>query len=220
MKKTYVAAFAVGLCLLVAVATAQSVSRDAQDRDRYPDDRYADEVDEERPASRAALDFDYQFGIVEPNGDARYVSRIAALGSGERFTVRLRSRASAYAYLFVSNAEGGFSLVAPEGNDRDEERAGTPTSGQRWVTLPDERAVMRLDDRRGIERVYVVVANRRVPEIERLIDDRDPEVSESWLIALRNRGARARWTRQYTETYVRANGSLALAVEDASFAHR
>jgi hypothetical protein len=49
---------------------------------------------------------------------------------------------------------------------------------------------MRLDDRRGIERVYVVVANRRVPEIERLIDEGDPEVSDSWLIVLRSRDAR------------------------------
>lgn len=211
MRKLIVASVALLLCGILA-STAYSISRGEQDQDPSDADAYV---------SRDGFEFEYQFGILDEDGEARYVAQMPTLASGERFTVRLRAKQPSFAYLFVSDGSGHYALMAP--SSQDDDGLATKTARQRWITLPDEDAVMRLDERRGVERVYLVVAPRRVAEIERLADARDElSVSEDWLIELRNRvGAKSRWTRQQVGASVRAtySGAAVVALEDASFRH-
>jgi hypothetical protein len=213
MRKLMAASLVLTVCVALA-ASAQSIRSGVHDDEQ-------DDFDFEAPsAARGTLDFDYQFGIVDEGGDARYVSQVPTLASGERFTVRVRARQTAYAYLFVTDGSGHYTLMPPESNGPG---MATRVERQRWTTIPDEHAVMRLDDRRGVERVYLVVAPRRVAEIERLAQGGDElSVSEDWLVELRSRvAARSRWTKEQIGTLVRARytGGSAVALEDIAFRH-
>jgi uncharacterized protein DUF4384 len=189
---------------IVLCAAAQSVSRDGQSVDT--------------PArSASGLDFEYQFGVVGDEGAPKYVSQLQALHSGDRFTVRLRSQHAAYAYLFVTDSSGEY-LMMPA--DQAARGVGSAVEARTWTELPDEGAVFRLDDRRGVERVYIVVSRNRLGEIERL--DAGRSLGDDWLIDLRNRLAgRSRWTRQQLGTSIHATYSGgAVAFEDSAFRHQ
>jgi hypothetical protein len=199
-----VAAVCVGLALVFGPAS-QSISR--QD----PGDGGLGA----RPAG-GALDFEYQFGTMGDGEAPRYFGQLPALQSGERFTVRVRPQQAVFAYLFVTDGRGRYTLLPSDTDDG----VGTFLPRDRWSRVPDERAVLRLDENRGVERVYLVVSKSRVPEIERLVED-EQSVSDDWLIDLRTRVVgRGRWTRTLAETAVRASYTGAIAVEDAAFRHR
>ena len=205
MRNTASALLVLTACLGIA-STTHTISRDPQS-DARPSGI------ETAPATGRGLEFEYQFGLVDD--DDRFVGQLAALTSGDRFTVRMRARARAYAYAFISNGEGDFSLLAPGG-----EALATSVAANQWVTVPDRDSVLRLDENRGVERIYLVVAARPVPAIERLRDE-GATVSEGWLLALRSQlVGRSRWSREFRGATMRAVYAGDVAIEDASFAHR
>ena len=166
------------------------------------------------------LQFEYQFGI---DAGQRFVGIPAGLASGDRFVVRLRANRPAYACLFVTDTAGSYSLMRVEEAEAEAEAPCARVSDA-WSVLPDAEAMMRLDDREGVERLYLVVSREPIVEVEDMpADDR---VTESWLVALRDRyGKGARWTHELKPQSVtvsyRGTGEGALvAVEHLTFNHR
>jgi hypothetical protein len=206
MRKTVSALLVLTVCIGIA-STAHTISRDPQSDSR------ATGIEEVAPAGRS-LDFEYQFALA--GDDGRYVGQLGALNSGDRFSVRMRARARAYAYVFVSNGEGGFDLIATDGEQR-----ATSVAANTWVTVPDARSALRLDDNSGgVERIYLVVASRPVGDIERLRDE-EASVSEVWLLGLRAQlVGKNRWSREHRGASIRAQYAGGAAVEDAAFTHR
>ena len=121
--------------------------------------------------------------------------------SGDRFTLRVRPTDEVYLYLFVSNTEGGFTLVAPRLAE-DGSLPG-PAAGGADAQLPAAGS-LRLDERPGIERLYLLASTKRLVEVEEVLDDGQRQVGEAWLIDLRDNYARnGTLTRQVRNQAVR-----------------
>jgi hypothetical protein len=112
----------------------------------------------------------------------------------------------------VTNGAGSYTLMRAEDAD-----GGQPCTrvSRTWSVLPDPEAMMRLDDKEGVERLYLVVSRRPIAEIDDLHGDED--LAESWLVALRDRyGTGARWSHEHKAqsmnvTYRGARGASVVA---------
>ena len=205
MSKRWIAALSTGLAVITVPGLATTAQRT----------RGVDVADSGTPAGE--LQFEYQFGIDEGE---RLVGIPSELASGDRFVVRLRSNQPAYACLFVTNGAGSYTLIRAEDGGSDQPCARV---NRTWSVLPDQEAMMRLDDREGVERLYLVVSRRPIAEIEEMRGDEN--LAESWLVALRDRyGKGARWTHELkaqslTVSYHGARGAAVVAVEQLTFNH-
>ncbi len=198
MRKRWIAA--VTVVLAVVILPGWATTQRGQDVDRVAGD----------------LQFEYQFGV---DDGERLVGIPADLASGDRFVVRLRANEPAYACLFVTDTAGSYSLMRVEDGEEPCARVG-----KSWSVLPDAEAMMRLDEREGVERLYLVVSREPIVEVEDMpADDR---VTESWLVALRDRYTKgARWTHQLkpqsvTVSYRGTREGAMVAVEQLTFNHR
>lgn len=202
MRKRWIAALSTALALITLPALAQRTQ----------------DVQRGRANDRAAgqLQFEYQFGIED---DERPVGQPSALTSGDRFVVRMRSNQPAYACLFVTNGSGSYSLMRVADGESPCARVTHD-----WSVLPDEDAIMRLDEREGVERIYLVVSHGPLPEIDDM--PASNQVTESWLLQLRDRyAAAARWTRELKAesvnvSYRGTRRDPIVAVEQLTFDHR
>jgi hypothetical protein len=161
----------------------------------------------------ADLEFEYQFGLEEGE---RFVGIPRDLASGDRFVVRFRSSEPLYACLFVTNSAGSYTAMRA-----DDGEAPCARVGRAWSVLPDSEAVLRLDEKKGVERLYLIVSRRPAAEFADMPD----AVSEAWLISMRDRyGKSGRWTHELgpesMSVSYRAAGGAAVAVEQLTFNHR
>ena len=90
--------------------------------------------------------------------------------SGDRFTLRVRPTEDAYLYLFVSDTEGGYALVAPELGGRWLVAGGG--GGGRRCPASVRSSVLRLDEEAGVERLYLLASTRPLTEVEELFGER------------------------------------------------
>lgn len=141
---------------------------------------------------------------IDGGGEWQSVAATQGFESGDRFKLRVRPARDAFFYLFVSAADGGFALVAPgPGGGRS-----APVAKDTDARLPGEEESLRLDEEPGFERLYLLASTRRVGEVEALREDAGPDeraqVSEEWLIDLRDEHARnGTLTRQVRNQAVR-----------------
>ena len=171
-------------CVLIGLIAARAV--DAQRGPRINDRlelRYTLELEEEEDGERSPA------------------AATEGFESGDRFTLRVRPTHDAYLYLFVSDPDGRFTLVAPE----LEEDGSLPRAaeGDEDARLPAGES-LRLDDEPGVERLYLLASTEPLDEVEALILDERLQVGETWLIDLRDQYARnGTWTRQVRNEAVR-----------------
>ena len=141
---------------------------------------------------------------IDGGGEWQSVAVTQGFESGDRFKLRVRPAHDAFFYLFVSAADGGFTLAAPgPGGGRS-----APVAEDTDARLPGEEESLRLDEEPGFERLYLLASTRRVSEVEALREDAGPgeraQVSEEWLIDLRDEHARnGTLTRQVRNQAVR-----------------
>ena len=123
----------------------------------------------------------------EEDGERSPVAATEGFENGDRFTLRVRPTHDAYLYLFVSDPDGGFTLVAPD----LEEDGSLPSAeeGDKDARLPAGES-LRLDDEPGVERLYLLASTEPLDEVEDLILDERTRVPETWLIDLRDQYAR------------------------------
>ena len=162
-------------------------------------------ADEARQWSRIndRLELRYTLEIEgEEGGERRPVAVTDGFESGDRFTLRVRPTVDAYLYLFVSDTDGGFTLVAPRLED-DGSLPG-PAAGGADAQLPATGTSLRLDENPGVERLYLLAAREPLDEVEELLEDEQRQVGEAWLIDLRDYYARnGTLTRQVRNQAVR-----------------
>ena len=149
------------------------------------------------------LELRYTLEIEGEEGEERRpVAVTDGFESGDRFTLRVRPTEDAYLYLFVSDTEGGFTLVAPRLED-DGSLPG-PASGGADAQLPASGTSLRLDGNPGVERLYLLASREPLDEVEDLLEYEQRQVGEAWLIDLRDYYARnGTLTRQVRNQAVR-----------------
>ena len=119
---------------------------------------------------------------MEEEGGRSPAAATQGFESGDSFTLRVRPTDDAYLYLFVSDAHGGLTLVAP---DLTEDGSPPAVPGGADARLPAESS-LRLDEEPGVERLYLLASTARLNEVEELLEDDRPRVNEAWLIDLRD----------------------------------
>ena len=162
-------------------------------------------ADEARQWSRIndRLELRYTLETAGEEGEGRRpVAVTDGFESGDLFTLRVRPADDAYLYLFVSDTEGGFTLVAPRLED-DGSLPG-PAAGGADAQLPATGTSLRLDENPGVERLYLLASREPLDEVEELLEDEQRQVGEAWLIDLRDYYARnGTLTRQVRNQAVR-----------------
>lgn len=139
----------------------------------------------------------------EEDGERTPAAVTQGFASGERFSLRVRPTGDAWLYLFVSDAAGGFTLVAPDALD-DGSLPGIVEGGSE-ARLP-AGAALRLDEEPGVERLYLLASTEPLDEVEDLLADERRQVGEAWLIDLRDHYARnGTLTRQVRNEAVRVD---------------
>lgn len=180
--------FACGLGWLAAAGAAGAQQRaHADDERRWP-----------RINDRLELRYTVE---TEEDGERSPVAVTQGFASGERFSLRVRPTGDAYLYLFVSEADGVFTLVAPDlledGSFPDFVEGGSD------ARLP-ARTTLRLDEEPGVERLYLLASTEPLDEVDELLADERQRVGEAWLIDLRDHYARnGTLTRQVRNEAVR-----------------
>ena len=107
-----------------------------------------------------------------------------AIKSGETFKVGVRAASAANVYLLVSKAEDEYSLVLPR-------KASSRVRANQWVALPGEGEAFRVDRQTGVERMYLIVSDAPVDELEDLVAEGKPPdtLTESWILKIRDQYA-------------------------------
>jgi hypothetical protein len=128
---------------------------------------------------------DYAF-VVRQGDREQTIGALRELKTGDQFKLRVRSRQPIWAYFFVSSDEQTFDLVLPK---EGEQGQSASVGRNRWTELPAGDEWLRFDRKRGIERLYLVLATAKVPDIEDLIKSgrKAPGVDETWVLDLRQK---------------------------------
>jgi hypothetical protein len=130
------------------------------------------------PAAVRRFEFRYVLGR-EQNGTVVPVSPLSPFETGDRLRIQVMPSQESYCYLAIGRSDGRFELL---GASRLAARG--PALADEWVELPDS-GWLRLDQRPGIEMIYLVVASAPVRELDELWDiGRFPETA---LLKIRER---------------------------------
>ena len=155
--------FAFVLVGLIMAAGVDAQRRGTADRER----RWADTND--RLELRYTLE-------TEEVGEPASVAATQGFESGDRFMLRVRPTDDVYLYLFVSDPNGEFTLVAPGPTDGGS--SPRAAAGGEDVRLPGE-SILRLDEEPGVERLHLLASTEPLHDVEELLDDDLQQVSET-----------------------------------------
>jgi len=102
------------------------------------------------------------------------------LKDGLRLKVKLGQ--ASYCYVITSATHGRYRLVFPD----PETKRGQGIEPNTWARLPKSTFV-RLGDDPGVERIYLVVSQQRIPEFEETFGKGELVLSESLALDVRDR---------------------------------
>ena len=148
-------------------------------------------------------------------------SLLDGLDSGDGFRVRLRPAQECFLYLVSQRGDGDFRLLLP---DRRTLRGKNRLDGGRDFTWPQE-GWLRLDERQGVERLFLILADRQIPELEARYALRKVSFPESVLVDLRDRyQGITNYRRKVNDERVKVrfksrNGEAALLIEEIAIRH-
>jgi hypothetical protein len=115
-------------------------------------------------ASGAGRKFEFRYVLgSERNGAVVPANPLSAFETGDRLRLRLMPSQESYCYVAIGRSDGRFELI-PEPQTAEYRR---PTPAGSWVELPDS-GWLRLDQKPGIEMLYLIVTSTPVREIEEL----------------------------------------------------
>lgn len=144
------------------------------------------------------------------------------LDTGDGFRVRLRPSQECYVYLVAQRDAEDFRLLLP---DRRTQRGRNRLAKGKDFTWPQE-GWLRLDDDRGVERLYLIVSDRQVAELEARYALRQLALPELAIVEIRDRyqGSNA-YRRRVNDERVKVrfksrDGEAALLIEEIVFRHR
>ncbi len=148
-------------------------------------------------------------------------SPLDGLSSGDGFRVCLRPAQESYVYLIAQRGQDDFRLLLP---DRRTLRGKNRLAGGRDFTWPQE-GWLRLDDESGVDRLYLILADRQIPELEARFALRPVSFPESVIVDIRDRyQGVTRYRRKVKEERVKVrfksrDGEATLLIEEITLRH-
>ncbi|MGO9271185.1 MAG: hypothetical protein ACLQOO_13170 [Terriglobia bacterium] len=130
------------------------------------------------PAAVRRFEFRYVLGR-EQNGTVVPVSPLSPFETGDRLRIRVLASQESYCYVAIGRSDGRFELLGAS-----RLAARRLAFADEWVDLPDS-GWLRLDQRPGIEMLYLIVTSAPVRELDELWDV--GRLSETALLKIRER---------------------------------
>ncbi len=146
-------------------------------------------------ASTAAGDgkIEVAYSLMKQNGTgAVATSLLDGMASGDGFRVRLKPKQECFAYLVAQRSDDDLRLLLP---DRRTQRGRNRLARGQDFTWP-QKGWLRLDDDSGVERLYLIVSDRQILELEARYTLRQPSFPESVILEIRDRYQGASSTRR------------------------
>jgi hypothetical protein len=133
------------------------------------------------PASASSIGFQY---TIEREHEGNIIETNFLKGFELRDGLRLRVKLhqASYCYVIMSNPAGGYRLVFPDPSTRKADNL----AANQWARIP-KSTFLRVGEDPGVERMYIVVATTRIPELEEQGQAGRTVVSESLAFEVRDR---------------------------------
>ncbi len=148
-------------------------------------------------------------------------SLLDGLESGDGFRVRMRPAQECYLYLVAQRGPDDFRLLLP---DRRTLRGKNRLARGKDFTWPQE-GWLRLDEDQGVERLYLILADRQIPELEARYTLRRTTFPESVIVDIRDRyQGITTYRRKVKDERVKVrfksrDGEAALLIEEIAIRH-
>ncbi len=148
-------------------------------------------------------------------------SLLDGLESGDGFRVRMRPAQECYLYLVAQRGPDDFRLLLP---DRRTLRGNNRLARGKDFTWPQE-GWLRLDQNQGVERLYLILADRQIPELEARYTLRRTTFPESVIVDIRDRyQGMTTYRRKVKNERVKVrfksrDGEAALLIEEIAIRH-
>jgi hypothetical protein len=132
-------------------------------------------------AADSGLAFQYTIDL-QQGGQTREASFLKGFETADGVRFRVKLNQSSYCYVMVSDGKGGYTLAFP---DPAVKKAALPASTE-WAKLP-KTTLMRVGEAPDVERIYLMVATDRIPEMESAFAAGETRAPESLALGVRNR---------------------------------
>ncbi len=171
-------------------------------------------------ASTARLEVAYSL-VVQDGKQQVAAGLLDGLDSGDGFRVRMRPGQECYVYLIAQRGSDDFRLVLP---DRRTQRGKNRLARGKDFTWPQE-GWLRLDEDDGVERLYLILADRQIPELEARFALRRVSFPESVIVDIRDRYQGLTTTKRKVKDerikvqFKSRGGEAALLIEEIAIRH-
>ncbi len=171
-------------------------------------------------ADTARLDLAYSL-LLQNGTDPVAANLLDGLDSGDGFRVRMRPAQECYVYLIAQRGRNDFRLMLP---DRRTQRGKNRLARGKDFTWPQE-GWLRLDKKSGVERLFLILADRQIPELEARYALRKVSFPESVIVDIRDRyQGITTYRRKVKDERVKVrfksrDGEAALLIEEIAIRH-
>ncbi|MGE3375739.1 MAG: hypothetical protein AB7O37_19555 [Vicinamibacteria bacterium] len=132
------------------------------------------------PARAANLSFEYTIER-ERGGAVSSASFLKGFDTADALRLKVKLEQSSYCYVIMRGPKGDYRLTFPEAGARPVEAQ----PANQWAKLPKSTFV-RLSEEPGVERMYLVIASERVPELEQAAQ-KGQSLEEGFALDVRDR---------------------------------
>lgn len=149
------------------------------------------------------------------------VGLLDGLDSGDGLRVRMRPAQECYVYLVAQRGRDDFRLLLP---DRRTLRGKNRLERGKHFTWPQE-GWLRLDQKSGVERMYLILADRQIPELEARFALNKTSFPEFVIVDIRDRyQGVTKYKRKVKDDRVKVrfksrDGEAALLIEEIAIRH-
>lgn len=133
------------------------------------------------PVAASGLGFQYTIER-EHDGSIIETNFLRGFEIKDGLRVRVKLHQASYCYVIMSNPAGGYRLVFPDPDTRKIDALGA----NQWARIP-KSTFLRMGEDPGVERMYIVVATERIPELEEQASVGRAVISESLAFEVRDR---------------------------------
>lgn len=174
------------------------------------------------PATADTAKLEVAYSLLLQNGSHAIATNLLdGLDSGDGFRVRMRPGQECFVYLIAQRGRNDFRLMLP---DRRTQRGKNRLDRGKDFTWPQE-GWLRLDEKSGVERLFLILADRQIPELEARYALRKVSFPESVIVDIRDRyQGVTTYKRKVKDERVKVSfksrdGEAALLIEEIAIRH-